>query len=217
MEPKIFVTADQHFGHYHTKSGLGIIVYCKRPFKTIQEHDQYLIDRWNEVVGKHDLVYILGDLCWNRHGHYVMALNGQKILITGSHDKTSQLNMQQFTEVHHGMLVRTINNIPFVMTHCAMKVWERSQHGSVNLYGHSHGRLPEDDYRLQMDVGVDVSPNYAPFPLDFIIYKMSLKKKPEHTRNDKELDRAVQMNKNNNDKLMKQWLAKPQQGDNHVI
>ena len=33
----------------------------KRKFKTIEEHDEFLIDQWNKKVGANDIVYHLGD------------------------------------------------------------------------------------------------------------------------------------------------------------
>lgn len=46
---KIFVTADTHFLHGN------IIAYCGRPFTSETMTDE-LVDRWNAVVGKDDLV-----------------------------------------------------------------------------------------------------------------------------------------------------------------
>jgi len=198
----IWFTADLHFGHRGKPDGVigGIIKHASRPFKTIEEHDEYLIKRWNETVDKHGIVYIIGDFAWRNPNHYVQALNGKKILITGSHDKMSQLNLHQFTSVYQGMLITTFNKIPFVLTHCSMRVWERSYYGAINLYGHSHGRLEEFPDRCQMDVGVDVADDYAPFSLEFILYKMSLKIKRDYQHS--EPDKFVKINKENNLKLM---------------
>jgi calcineurin-like phosphoesterase family protein len=49
---KIFFTADQHFGHKN------IIKYCNRPFSSVEEMNKVMIDRWNEIVGKEDTVYV---------------------------------------------------------------------------------------------------------------------------------------------------------------
>ena len=52
----IYFTADQHFGHAN------IIKHCNRPFGTVAEMDEYLLEQWNNCVGRNDTVYILGDL-----------------------------------------------------------------------------------------------------------------------------------------------------------
>ena len=52
----VFFTADLHIGHAN------IIKLNKRPFKTIEEMDNALIDNWNAKVTPNDTVYILGDV-----------------------------------------------------------------------------------------------------------------------------------------------------------
>lgn len=58
-----------------------------------------------------------------------------------------------------------------VMSHYAMRVWNKSHHGSIMLHGHSHGSLPSYDNYRTMDVGYDVRP--TPFSLDEIVDIMS--------------------------------------------
>ena len=209
---EIFFTADLHLGHAPNQHGFGgIIHHAKRintltskTFSCIEEHDQFIIDQWNKTVGKKDIAYILGDAFWRNHNHYIQALQGKKIMVTGSHDRMNQDAIRLFTEYHEGMLVRTINKVPFVLTHCAMLVWERSHYLSINAHGHSHQRLEERDNIRRMDVGVDGSPNYSPWNIDFVIYKMSLKEKPQH-KSEAELDAIVKKNKDNNTVLLTQW------------
>jgi calcineurin-like phosphoesterase family protein len=203
---EIFLTSDLHLGHSANQHGFGgIIFHTKRPFSCIEEHDQFIIDQWNKTVGQKDTTYILGDFAWRNHNHYIGALRGKKIMITGSHDKMNQDSIRLFTEYHEGMLVRTLNKTPFVMTHCAMLVWERSHYGSINAHGHSHQRLEERDDIKRIDVGIDGSVYYTPWNVDFIIYKMSLKAKQEYIRTSEELDVIVQQNQANNITLFNKW------------
>ncbi len=83
---KIFITADHHFHHKNIQiilvirlyfvqnslsrqfclkeiqsTELSIIEYCGRPFKTAEEMDTVMIEKWNNKVGKDDLVIHLGD------------------------------------------------------------------------------------------------------------------------------------------------------------
>ena len=81
---KIFVTADHHFHHKN------IIEYCKRPFKTVEEMEGVMIERWNRKVGKNDLVIHLGDPALGTKEKIKETrekLNGTIILIKGNHDK----------------------------------------------------------------------------------------------------------------------------------
>ena len=54
-----FYISDNHFGHFN------IIRYDNRPFDNTNKMDEVMIDRWNEVVGDNDTVYILGDFSWH--------------------------------------------------------------------------------------------------------------------------------------------------------
>jgi len=175
----VFFTADTHFSHSANKLGYGgIIFHANRPFRNIKEHDEALISNWNNDVKSGDHVWILGDFCWKEHNKFIHRLNGKKYLVLGSHDKMSQDTLRLFAEVHGGAVTRLFNGTPFILSHCAFRVWERSHYGSINLYGHSHGRLPEYNDKLQMDVGVD-SWNYRVVPLELILMVMA-------TRNYKE-------------------------------
>lgn len=85
-ESKIFLIGDPHFWHKN------IIGYCNRPFKSVEEMNETLIANWNSVVGKYDIVYILGDfaLCGkDRIIEIANRLNGRKRLILGNHDGAS--------------------------------------------------------------------------------------------------------------------------------
>lgn len=52
----IFFTADTHFGRSN------VIQYEKRPFRTVDEMDEALVENWNRRVSPEDDIYILGDL-----------------------------------------------------------------------------------------------------------------------------------------------------------
>ena len=146
---EIFFTSDTHFGHTN------IIKYCNRPFKTVEEMDETLIERWNSRVGKKDTVYHLGDfmLCRNKYSQYLERLNGKVILILGNHDHHfSKGKLNGFAEVVDMLFLDKLEPQLF-LCHYAMRVWPNSHRGSINLHGHSHDMLTPAEN--QMDVGVD--------------------------------------------------------------
>jgi len=171
----IYVTADSHWNHSN------IIKYCDRPFNNITEMNEYLIKKWNEVVGPKDTVYHLGDFAMGKNpDKFFYRLNGsQKFLIAGNHDKKETLNLP-WTRVYgkkreYVTLVLNINNQEIAVSHFAGKVWDQSHRNAWLLYGHSHATLPEDS-RLSFDAGVDAW-DFMPISLDIITRKMQWKLK----------------------------------------
>ena len=86
-------TADthlQHKGKPPPEGSGGIIRMAKRPFETIEEHDDALIERWNARVGPRDTVWHLGDfeLGDQKNRRELGArLNGGNNLIWGNHEE----------------------------------------------------------------------------------------------------------------------------------
>lgn len=82
--PQEWFTSDSHFGH--TKN----LAYSSRPFDTIQQHDDELIQRWNLTVKPTDTVFHLGDLALGDIRTTVRrtaVLYGRKFLVPGNHDR----------------------------------------------------------------------------------------------------------------------------------
>jgi calcineurin-like phosphoesterase family protein len=184
-----FFTSDIHFGHSR------IIQYCNRPFATVEEMDEAIISNWNETVQQYDHIYILGDVSFSnaeRTNSILQRLNGIKILIYGNHDKVVRNNPEvrsHFVETHEllerDFKVEGQKAIKIVMCHYAMKVWNKSHHGSLHLFGHSHGSMPDDGSR-SLDVGMDCH-GMRPISLDDVIRKIGrreLKVLDHHGRGD---------------------------------
>lgn len=84
--PNTYFIADWHYGHEN------IISYDNRPFKTVDEMNTELIQRWNDKVRKGGLVYVLGDMFWCKSRDAVpilQQLNGEKFLVKGNHDRSN--------------------------------------------------------------------------------------------------------------------------------
>jgi len=80
----IFYSSDHHFFHKN------ILKYCPRPWNTIEEMNEGMIQRWNSVVGPDDVVYYLGDFAFGsveKQRAIIVRLNGQKIIVRGNHDR----------------------------------------------------------------------------------------------------------------------------------
>lgn len=146
-----FFTADHHFGHAN------IIKYSKRPFSSLDEMDETMLSRWNEIIKPNDIVYHLGDLSFfnlnNQSRVLLERLNGVIFYIRGNHDKFNS-KIPRFEWVRDFAEIK-IGGQKITLCHYAMRVWNCSHHGAWHLYGHSHGSLPDDPNSLSFDVGVD--------------------------------------------------------------
>ena len=85
-------TSDMHFNHY-TSEERNILKYCSRPFSTVEEMNEKLIQNWNNRVGMEDTVYHVGDFCFKGGGcgkksaqYWESLLNGKIIYVKGNHD-----------------------------------------------------------------------------------------------------------------------------------
>lgn len=162
LKSRTWFTADTHFGH------INVIKYCNRPFQSIQEMDEVLINNINKHVQKNDTLYHLGDFAFVKYSvkktkEYLDRIKCSKIiLIVGNHDPHNSYGAKKdFAQLFSGCYNVIKIKIPIesivqkiVLSHYAMKVWDTSHYGTWHLYGHSHYSLPEDS-TLSIDVGVD--------------------------------------------------------------
>ena len=169
---KYWFTADTHFGHAN------IIKYANRPFKSEAEMNKALIENWNKVVQKDDIVFHLGDFCFGRNDYefdaFFNQLNGNIVFVKGNHDKLAWRNKHKFYAAHNSYYETEIDDIRITLCHYAMRVWNKSHFGAYHLYGHSHGSLPDDPHSLSFDVGVDCH-NYTPISFERVKEIMSQK------------------------------------------
>lgn len=164
-----FFGADYHMSHTN------ILKYDKRPFNSIDEHDEEIIANHNAIVGKNHDFYFLGDFCFNKlkTEEYLKRLNGRKFFIKGNHDYHDTVDLYK----KYGTYLGYMNEIKLdgqhvMLSHYALRVWNRSHHGSYALYGHSHDKLETDPWGKSMDVGIvsayRLFGEYRPFRWDEI-------------------------------------------------
>jgi calcineurin-like phosphoesterase family protein len=161
----VFFTSDQHFGHAAARS------FYRRPFLSIAEMDQVMIDRWNAVVAPGDELWHLGDFAVRQSAERVASLlkmlHGQKHLIVGNNDDlpvtecAGWQSVQPYAEV-------TVDGTRLILCHYPFRTWRDMGRGAINLHGHSHGRLKP--LPRQFDVGVDVR-DFQPVKLAEMIAK----------------------------------------------
>ncbi len=167
----VHFTSDLHF--YHAN----IIKYSNRPFSSVEDMNESLVENWNKQVRPQDAVYSLGDFGFSGIDNLIeilKRLNGTHHMVLGNHDK--QISANRVRLLSEGLVkeIRDAKEITFAkqkisMHHYAGRTWNGSHYGSWMLFGHTHGTMPP--LGKSVDVGAD-SPfitgkaEYRPFSFD---------------------------------------------------
>lgn len=132
--------ADLHFGHKN------IISYDNRPFSSVEEMNEVMIELWNETVKKCDLTYVIGDFCWSQTyedwEEIINRLHGQIFIIKGNHDRSDILKKLHKNGFIAGWSHQEIVNDDknkVVLNHSPMPFFiNQHRDGWAHLYGHVH-------------------------------------------------------------------------------
>lgn len=169
---KVFFTSDTHFSH------VNIMKFSGRPFESVEEMNEYLIEQWNKKVPEDGIVYHLGDFGFGTSGKLVQIrkrLNGEIHLIVGNHDR-KQLKDRVFESAFNSVAQQRylyvenqamyLNHMPFL---CYDGVYRKDK--TWQLFGHVHTTPHNNDgkdtprldmlFPTQYDVGVDNN-NFTP-------------------------------------------------------
>lgn len=160
---KIFLIADLHFGDSDMVTILDGNFHPLRPFKTIEEHDEFLIDNWNKTVDVSDKVYVLGDVAQKKKDLEKFArLKGKKILIKGNHDVYELKEYAKYfkdVRATHRLTHPLCNGL--LMSHIPvhpMSLGEKAH--KLNIHGHIHDRVVVRDKHYPSDGTMEIDPRY---------------------------------------------------------
>ena len=172
-----YILSDTHFNHSN------IIKYCNRPFKDISEMNREIINNWNSIVKKDDIVYHLGDFFFGSKydlTNIISKLNGNIYLIRGNHDR---LTIKSYEEC--GIVI--LKNAPIVIEEYKILLSHRPlpdsmiKNGFINVHGHIHEKKLEDVYdnglfskNKHINVSCDVL-EFKPILLDELLRKEGVK------------------------------------------
>lgn len=165
----IYFYSDPHFFHEN------IIKYQERPFGSVDEMNSELVNRYNSIIRREDLVYILGDIfvfkrinkeSIDKCNSILNQLNGEKILIRGNHDpmklfryleshfkeiidkKVITYNTRRL-ELHHYPIPNTKGTVLHGHDHSNREVVTRGESGvNVNLTCDLHDFYPVSAERV---------------------------------------------------------------------
>ena len=164
----IYFISDLHFGHER------ILEFERTQFKTIEEHDNYIIQEYNKVVEEKDTCYILGDLGFGVKKAHIKEcldqLHGTKIIILGNHDEMkksffSTLNGDVQYYDHPIYLNKRI-----VLSHVPVKVDD----DVINVHGHLHNAVLDLPNYINVNAHII---KYKPLSFREVMDKVSTMKK----------------------------------------
>ncbi|OGT30182.1 MAG: hypothetical protein A3E87_00385 [Gammaproteobacteria bacterium RIFCSPHIGHO2_12_FULL_35_23] len=160
---KVFFISDTHFGHKNIIVFEAIKKY--RPFQTITEHDNKLIDNWNSVVNEKDTVWHLGDFCFGKTNLAIAGkLNGIKKLVKGNHDiYPTKEYLKYFTEVYG-----VVEYKRFILSHIPVHPQQFIRY-KANIHGHLHDKTLDDPRYINVSCE---QINLTPILFDELIHKV---------------------------------------------
>ena len=137
--------SDTHFGHKN------ILEYEReaRPFSSIEEMHEVMIENWNRVVGSQDIVYHLGDFAFGRHNIQIAErLNGKKRLVMGNHDTYPTADYLKYFDKLYGVVFYE----RCILSHTPVHPNGLGSRWMLNVHGHLHSnrvkKLNDDNIQL---------------------------------------------------------------------
>lgn len=173
----IFLCSDLHLCHNKP------FLYEPRGFTSIEEMNEAIVERWNEVVKPDDTIYNLGDFAMNNVDaaiSYIQRLNGNIMWIAGNHDSHTKINKilracwkQDVSYCGYADVLK-VHKFNFYLSHYPTLTSNMNDtgltHRTISLFGHTHQKTnflyPDNPFMYH--VGVD-SHNCYPVNIEEII------------------------------------------------
>jgi calcineurin-like phosphoesterase family protein len=163
----IWFTSDTHFNAQRT------LDLSKRPFNDLNEMNSTLVNNWNNVVGKNDIVFHLGDFGDYRFREF---LNGEIILVKGNYERYYKEEFEKYKdyfkdyyEMTYSICIPKTDSVYILnMSHepHIIKNFKLNEN-NFNLFGHVHKLCMIKPYGL--NVGTDCH-NFTPINLETVKY-----------------------------------------------
>ncbi len=160
---RCWVWSDLHVNH------APIITHGHRPFATLRQMQEHLIDAWRGCVRRNDVIVCVGDLAIGGSSEAVDAmvrnLPGRKLVVAGNHEFWAAGGPPKNYAVCEVMPTLLVDGKhPAVMTHEPL---DHVPRGWINLHGHLHGPVRPVSTR-HVNVNVEQI-GYQPARLDEVL------------------------------------------------
>lgn len=171
----IYLSSDLHIGHDKE------FLYKPRGFDTVQEMNEFIVQKQNEIVSDDDDYYILGDVTLGKLDEalpYLRRLRGHIHVIRGNHDSNARMACYKELgwETADALFMPYKKKIMLFLSHFPMNTESHEVRPGcppyfyrvINLHGHTHqtGKFDQGDFNYH--VGCDSS-GCTPLLLDDIV------------------------------------------------
>lgn len=166
IKENLFFTSDTFFDSDK------ILKDINRPWNDSQEMTDDIIEEWNSVVNKRDIVYHLGNFYdgndKQRINYILSRLNGRINLIVGENDNNGNILSfrNKLASVNYRLDIK-VNQWDISLSHYPFRFWYKMDRGSWHLHGCTLGEVPPQPLALSMDVGVDMN-EFKPYTFEEI-------------------------------------------------
>ena len=145
-----YYIADLHFFHGALNDKMD-----RRGFASVEEMNEYMIEKGNKKVRKNDDVVIIGDLSWGNvqeTNALLQRLKGKLYLVCGNHDRfvnNKEMNPDRFKWIKHYAELSdnrrkvVLCHYPIMCYNGQYRVDEKGEPKTYMLYGHVHDTQDE--------------------------------------------------------------------------
>ena len=151
----IWLISDTHLNHDKE------FIWKARGFNSVQEMNNAIIERWNEVVKYDDVVYHLGDFIMSDLDSgiaLIKQLKGKIKLAIGNHDTQNRLvafcDLYNFDDIQFGYRLKE-GKKSFLLTHYQTLTGNFDNSKTYSVHGHTHSSNPFCEYDLMYNVNCD--------------------------------------------------------------
>lgn len=140
---EIWFTSDWHLGH------VNVIGYSGRPFGDVDEMNDALVERHNDLVADDDIVYVLGDVAMGKRAEslqHVQRFRGRLQLIAGNHDHCWGPLAKPGKEERHARMVAMYLDAGFDTINDAGQLTVSGRHVLLSHFPYAGDSQDEDRY-----------------------------------------------------------------------
>lgn len=152
---KLFITSNQQFGRH------GAIEQYARKFKSVEEMDEYMVNQWNSVVSKEDMVYVAGNFAWDPESaeDVITRLNGTIVVMKGKWDKASKYLVDKLGGTvglsYVDEDIQHLIDLNVVISYWPLQDWPARESGATSVIGIPKHQFGSDHKIKRVNVAVD--------------------------------------------------------------